>query len=37
MFFICIYFCLGWFDFGQSIAGIFGALAMVYLADLPGF
>jgi hypothetical protein len=37
MFFICIYFCLGWFDFGQSIAGIIGALAMGYLAELSRF
>jgi len=37
MFFIYICYCLGWFGFGQSIAGIIGALAMGYVADLPRF
>jgi MFS family permease len=30
-------FCIGWFGFGQTIAGIFGAFLMGYLADLPRF
>lgn len=28
---------LGWFGFGQSIAGIVGALTVGYIADLPRF
>jgi len=34
-----MYICFrsGWFGFGQSIAGIIGALAMGYVADLPRF
>jgi hypothetical protein len=27
----------GWFGFGQTIAGIFGAMIMGYVADLPRF
>ena len=34
---VCHFICIGWFGFGQSIAGIIGALVMGYLADQPRF